>query len=326
MNSPDAVVAVADKGTAAQLATAKVPIARSDSTIGDVRSTLVAAGRFDSVTDVAVVDGNRLVGLARIEDVLAAGAAELLGTIMDVDPPVVTSDEIQEATAWKAVEHGQGAIAVVDPDGGFIGLIPPWRMLGVLLDEHDQDIARLAGYLHDSDGARSAMTESVARRLWHRLPWLLVGLIGALAAAAIVGSFEERLVDEVALAFFIPGIVYIADAVGTQTEAVVVRGLSVGVRMESVVARELTTGVVMGAILAGVSYPIVLVWASSGVALTVATTTWAACAMATTIAMGLPWALRLLGADPAFGSGPLATVVQDELSIIIYFGFAMVFI
>ena len=155
---------------------------------------------------------------------------------------------------------------------------------------------------------------------------MLVGLIGALAAAAIVGSFEERLLDEVALAFFIPGIVYIADAVGTQTEAVVVRGLSVGVRMESVVARALTTGVVMGAIIAGVSYPIVLVWASSGVALTVATTTWAACAMATTIAMGLPWALRLLGADPAFGSGPLATVVQDVLSIIIYFGFAMVFI
>ena len=326
MNSPTAVVAVAERRTAAQLATARVPIAPPDATIGDVRATLVTGDRFDSVTDVAVVDGERLVGLARIEDVLAADAADLLGTVMDSDPPVVSSDEIQETTAWKAVEHGQGAIAVVDPEGRFIGLVPPWRMLGVLLDEHDQDIARLGGYLHDSDVARSAMTESVARRLWHRLPWLLVGLVGALAAAVVVGSFEERLLDEVALAFFIPGIVYVADAVGTQTEAVVVRGFSVAVPMESVVVRELATGVVMGAILAGVSYPIVLVWASAGVAMTVATATWAACAVATAIAMGLPWALRALGADPAFGSGPLATVIQDVLSIIIYFGFATVFI
>ena len=34
--------------------------------------------------------------------------------------------------------------------------------------------------------------------------------------------------------------------------------------MESVVTRELATGLVMGAILGGVSYPIVLVWASAG--------------------------------------------------------------
>jgi magnesium transporter len=32
----------------------------------------------------------------------------------------------------------------------------------------------------------------------------------------------------------------------------------------------------------------------------------------------LPWALDRLGIDPAFGSGPLATVIQDLLSVIIY--------
>jgi magnesium transporter len=35
--------------------------------------------------------------------------------------------------------------------------------------------------------------------------------------------------------------------------------------------------------------------------------------------MTLPWFLDRLGLDPAFGSGPLATVVQDLLSIVIYF-------
>ena len=68
------------------------------------------------------------------------------------------------------------------------------------------------------------------RRLWHRLPWLALGLLGAMASAAVVGAFEEQLRDQVLLAFFVPAVVYMADAVGTQTEAVVIRGMSVGVR------------------------------------------------------------------------------------------------
>jgi magnesium transporter len=63
------------------------------------------------------------------------------------------------------------------------------------------------------------------------LPWLFLGLLGAIIAADIVGAFERRLEEHVLLAFFIPGIVYLADAVGTQTEALVIRGLSVGVGM-----------------------------------------------------------------------------------------------
>jgi Mg/Co/Ni transporter MgtE len=40
------------------------------------------------------------------------------------------------------------------------------------------------------------------------------------------------------------------------------------------------------------------------------------------IAMALPWLLHRLGRDPAYGSGPLATVVQDLLSVLIFMGIA----
>jgi magnesium transporter len=52
----------------------------------------------------------------------------------------------------------------------------------------------------------------------------------------------------------------------------------------------------------------------------------AACAVATVVAMSLPWLMARLGRDPAFGSGPLATVVQDLLSLVIYFAVATVII
>lgn len=44
--------------------------------------------------------------------------------------------------------------------------------------------------------------------------------------------------------------------------------------------------------------------------------------VATLVAMALPYSLARLGRDPAFGSGPLATVIQDLLSILAYFGAA----
>jgi Mg/Co/Ni transporter MgtE len=81
-------------------------------------------------------------------------------------------------------------------------------------------------------------------------PWLLVGLLGALLAADIVGAYEQQLQANVMLAFFIPGIVYLADAVGTQTEALVIRGLSVGVSIGGVVRREVYTGLLVGVTLA----------------------------------------------------------------------------
>jgi magnesium transporter len=66
-------------------------------------------------------------------------------------------------------------------------------MLEVLLAEHDEGMARIGGFMAGSARARSAAEETVLRRLYHRLPWLLIGLIGAMASALLVGAFEEEL-------------------------------------------------------------------------------------------------------------------------------------
>ena len=73
----------------------------------------------------------------------------------------------------------------------------------------------------------------------------MVGLAGAMLAADVVGMFEERLQVNILFAFFVPGIVYLADAVGTQTETIVVRGLSLGVPIGRMISRELLAGLAM---------------------------------------------------------------------------------
>jgi magnesium transporter len=305
--------------TAAEHLTSDVPTAARSASAGDVRRGLLGRS-YASVADVAVVEHERLLGLVPIERLLAAGEQTPIWSLMDGDPPVVGPGVDQERAAWHMVQHGESSVAVVDAEGRYRGLIPPARMLAVLLEEHEEDVARLGGYLASTQQARSASEEGVRRRLWHRLPWLLVGLAGAMAAAAIVGAFEEQLREEVLLAFFVPGVVYMADAVGTQTEAVVIRGLAVGVPARRVVWRELLTGLVIGLVVAAAFVPLAwALWDEASVAVGVGLALFASCATATVVAMGLPYVLHALGRDPAFGAGPLATVIQDLLSILIYF-------
>jgi magnesium transporter len=308
---------------AAEHATLRVPVAGPLETAGDVRDGLVGA-TYDCADDVAVLDGQILVGILPLERLLAADADARIDDVMEKNPPVVTPGADPEHVAWSMVRRDQSSVAVVRADGTFAGLIPPHRMIAVLLAEHDEDLARLGGYLAGTTRARRAAEEAVLRRLWHRLPWLLIGLVGAMASAAIVGAFEEQLARNVLLALFVPAVVYMADAVGTQTETVLIRGLSAGVAMRAVVRRELVTGAIVGLTMAAAFLPFALLgWGDERVAVAVSLALLASCSIATVVAMALPWLFQRAGIDPAFGSGPLATVVQDLLSIAVYFAIAV---
>jgi magnesium transporter len=300
----------------------QVPIAGPGDRVSDLRQSLLGR-QFESAVDIAVCDAGRLAGLIRIEALLAAPGEALASDLMDPSPAVVSSHTDREDAAWHAIQHGESSLAVIDDAGLFLGLVPPRRLLAVLLWEHDQDMARLSGFLQDTSSARLASEEPVVRRFWHRLPWLFVGLIGAMVAASIVEAFQTKLEANLALAFFVPGIVYMADAVGTQTETLVIRGLSVGVPIRAVIRRETITGVLVGAVIAALFFPIgAWYWDGVDLALTVSLSLFAACSTAALVAMTLPSIFHRMNVDPAFGSGPLATVLQDLLSIIIYFGVA----
>jgi magnesium transporter len=289
---------------------------------------MLVGRQYESTVDVAVcavqdVHAHRLLGLIPLEKVLGADPGLLASDLMDTQPPVVLPDLDQEEAAWKAAHGGTSSLAVVDADGVFCGLVPPARLLTVMLREHDEDLARLGGFLASAASARHAMDEPMRARLWHRLPWLALGLIGSALAAGLVQGFEEDLMSDVRLAFFIPGIVYMADAVGTQTETLVIRGLSVGVPIRRIFRMESLTGLLVGLVLAAITLPAVwLALGSLDLALTLSISLVAACAVATVVAMSLPWLMSRGGRDPAYGSGPLATVLQDLLSLLMYFAVA----
>jgi magnesium transporter len=304
------------------------PVAAPDELVGTVLRRLTGH-RFETVSAIAVCVGDELRGLVKLEDLLAAPVDVALASVMDADPPKLEEpgEESLERAAWRAVQRGESTVALTTSGNRYLGVVSPHGLLQLLLAEHEEDMARLGGFLRGTRRVRQSSEEPIPRRFWHRLPWLILGLGGAVLAAEIVAAFEQQLSETVLLAFFIPGIVYMADAVGTQTEALIVRGLSVGIPIGHVIRRELATGLLIGLTVAAVFLPIGLWrWGDPQVALTVSIALLASCSTATVVGMALPWALARRGLDPAFGTGPLATVIQDLLSVLIYLSVAGVLV
>ncbi len=299
----------------------RVPVATADDTAGGVVERL-AGSTFDYAGAVYIIgNGNRLQGIVPLTRLLAAGLDTRLGDLAQTPPPAVSPDTDQEHVASVAVHSEIAAVPVVDADHRLQGIVPPEALLEILRREHVEDLHRLTGIARESIQARHAIEAPPSRRARDRLPWLLVGLAGSVIATFVVAYFEHALQSRVTVAFFIPGIVYLADAIGTQTEAVAVRGLSLSrVSLASLIAGEARTGIIIGLTLAALVFlPIWLWFGDARLAAAVSLALLVAGAVATTIGMLFPWVLSRLGRDPAFGSGPIATIVQDVLSLVIYF-------
>jgi magnesium transporter len=300
-----------------------VPRMRPDATVAEAR-TAITGGDFGYSGHFALLDEERFVGAVAAERVLVATPTARLVTLADTSVPRTTPAEFEETAASTAARSGHSVIAVVDAEGLFHGFVPPARILQALANEHEEDVARFAGVLARSTQVRLALEERIELRLWHRTPWLVIGLAGAMASAVLTSSFEDEIARNVVLAFYLPAVVYLADAVGTQTEALVIRGISQGVALRSILIREAATGLLIGGILATAFLPFSLaIGGGMRLGLAVSLSLLVSCVTATLVALSLPYGFARLGRDPAFGSGPLSTVIQDLLSIAVYFGLAV---
>ena len=298
-----------------------VPTAGPDEPVGRAVA-LLSSGQHAIADSIYIVDAEHcLLGVVPVAALLTTARDVPLRSLMRPAPPSVDPDTDQEHVAALAHDRRLTTVPVVDLRGCFLGVVPPLALIDVLRREHDEDIRRLAGVLGSADHAKMALELPPWRRVGNRLPWLLVGLAGSALAAIVMAAFEAALTAQVAIAFFVPAIVYLADAIGTQTEAVAVRGLSLEhAPLGRVLWGELATGALLGLILGLLAVPLVLLLADSpGLALAVAVAILVAGLAAAGIGLLFPWLLSSWGLDPAYGSGPVATIIQDVLSLLVYF-------
>lgn len=163
-------------------------------------------------------------------------------------------------------------------------------------------------------------TESVQFLLRLRIPPLVVGLLLGIGISFLTSRFEEVLKINVHTAFFIPFVVYLADAIGTQTQTIYARDLrSRHTKLRNYLFKESILGLVLGLLFGAISWVVVSFWLhdillawSVGISVTFGV------GLAPVISILVTELLKDLHEDPAVGSGPIATVIQDAISIVIY--------
>ena len=166
---------------------------------------------------------------------------------------------------------------------------------------------------------------------YRRLPWLILLLFIGVVSGTIISQFEDTLSKVVALAFFMPMIAGMTGNTGTQSLAVVVRGLStrdvdkkVAFRL---IIREFKVGLIIG-IACGILISIIaFVWQGNPIlGLVVGSSLIITLIIGTLAGTVIPLILYRFKIDPAVASGPLITTLNDILSLLIYFGIATLFI
>jgi magnesium transporter len=298
-----------------------VPIAARQDTAGAALRHL-GRGDFDSVATLYVLDDlGRLCGRVPLAALLRSAPSRTIAELLEPPPAGVPPGLDQEEVAAVAVRHGLSEVPITAADGRFLGVVPALSLLAILQGEHTEDLNLLVGLQHRSLRSIRSMVEPPLERARERLPWLLVGLAGCVLATFVMSRFEAVLSRRVLVAFFIPGLVYLADAIGTQSEAIAVRGFAIDrVSLRRALLGEIQTGFLIGLTLGILSYPAVLLgFGSSRLAAAVALSIFLAGGVATSVGILLPWWLDRAGKDPAYGSGPVATIIQDVLSLLVYF-------
>jgi magnesium transporter len=276
---------------------------------------------FDCADTIFVVDDDeKLIGIVRINDLFADGE-RLIGEIMEPEHESVRLGDDQEEIASLAIRLNMIAVPVVDPDEKLIGAVPPEALFRILRDEHMEDLQRLAGIAAHEAGPGAALDAPLYNRFSRRLPWLAFGLAASSIITVVMVGFENALEANVAVAFFVPALVYIAGAIGTQAVSVSVRSLStgyvdIGALMRDELIIGLAIGVSLGSLAAGA---VLLFFGDSILAAAVGLAVVAGGTVSAVVGFGLPWVFQRLGSDPALGSGPICTIIQDVASLLIYF-------
>lgn len=317
------------KETALAQAFTNVPTAFPEQTVREVLTKLRRKREWDFTYYIYIVDkNNTLKGVISLNKLIRSDSDIKMQEIMSVNLVTVHPSTDQEHVAILAIKNNIRAVPVVSKKTGeFLGVVGDDRILRILHQEHTEDFLLQAGVMQDQP-VTDIFKARVQDMVKLRIPWLLIGLAGGMLASSLVGAFQATLEQELTVAFFIPVIVYMSGAVGSQTQTLFIRSLVL--RKTSImkyVTRELGVNLSIGVICSVIAFLFTYIWLRNiHLASTIGLAMFLNICLATFISLAIPYILYRFKKDPAIGAGPFITVVQDIMSILIYFVVATIII
>ncbi len=276
-----------------------------------------------------VVDAqDRLVGVLGLRALITSLPNAIVGDVMERDIRTVQAGTDQEEVANLMTKYSLLALPVVDADGKLAGVVRSSDIAHVIEEEATEDIHRLSNISSEGDlGPWTPVRTSVQRRL----PWLYINLFTAFLAAWVVSQFEATIAQLAVLAVFQSIVAGQGGNAGTQTLAIMVRGLALGeIEIGDVgpaLLREIGIGMMHG-VAVGIAVGIgAWLWKGIpflGVVIGLAMIgNMIAAGMAGTL---VPLTLKSLKLDPALASAVLVTTVTDCVGFGLFLGLATAFL
>jgi magnesium transporter len=287
-----------------------------------VKEMRAQAENVTRVHSIYVVDDeDKLKGRLSLKDLLTTSTTTHIKDVYIPKVDSVSVNEKPEEVAKIMSKYDLEAIPVVDEIGRLVGRITIDDIVDVIKEEADRDYQMAAGI---SQGVEADDSIWILTRA--RLPWLFLGLVGGVGAAAIMGGFEEMISRHAILFFFTPLIAAMAGNVGVQSSAIIVQGLANDDLKGSISQRllkEMSLAALNGIILSVVLLLFTWLWKGNlPTSIAISISLIAVIIVAGIIGTFIPLFLLKRGIDPAIATGPFITTSNDIFGILIYFWIA----
>lgn len=274
-----------------------------------------------------------LCGVVTMRDLLVASPKATVESIIIRDP-ISVIHTAPRTEAEDILRQGKLlTIPVIDDEGRLVGAIRRADILQAGEAEAFEGFQKLVGA-----GAEERALSPVSTVVKSRLPWLYVNLLTAFLAAAVVGVFEDIIAQMAALAVLLPVVAGQGGNTGSQSLAVVMRGLALREISPSVrnrvIRKELLGGFLNGLGVSLITALCVFGWRmmagdgvtpSLGLALVIALSMTITMVVAAFSGAIIPMILSALGRDPAQSASIFLTTVTDIIGFATFLGFAVLF-
>ncbi len=275
---------------------------------------------IENVYTVYVTDEKeRLKGRLALKKMLVAPSNAKIADVYVSDIHWVKASESTEEVASIMEKYDLVALPVVDNLHRLIGRITIDDVVDVIKEEADKDYQMASGISEDVES-----TDSVWLLTRARLPWLILGLIGGIFGARVIGVYEHDIQLYPEMAFFIPLVAAMGGNVGVQSSAIVVQGLANNTMglggMLPKLLKEFSVALLNGLACAVLVLVYNLVFSDSlNLSYTVSLALLAVIVIAALFGTIVPLTLDKYKVDPALATGPFITTVNDIVGLFIYF-------
>ena len=290
-----------------------------------VREMQKQAEEVDKVYTIYVVnDDDVLLGTLSLKKLLLSPEKTFIKNIYNEKVFSVKANSDDEEVANIMEKYDLIVLPVVDDLNRLIGRITIDDVVDVMKEEAMEDYNKASGISEQVDASDNILTLTRAR-----LPWLLIGLMGGIMGAEVIGIFDIE--NNIELAFFTPLIAAMGGNVGVQSAAIIVQGLaSNNLGIDSLAQRlmkELGVALLNGIICSGLIMIITsLIGYPNSISFTVSISLMAVIIFAALFGTFIPLVLDKYKIDPALATGPFITTVNDVLGLFIYFMIGKLFL